>query len=105
MSELEDLGAMVVAATVDDRGSTIAMAHENGLTLPIAYGLEEALLQKFDPWWAEDHHGHYPQPMEFMVLRGGTIFGSMYASGPVGRMQVDEVLASLRGRERRRLGA
>ena len=95
---------MVVAATVDDLGSTEAMAKENSLTFPIAYGLQEVQLEKFDPWWADDQHGHYPQPMEFMVLRGGTIFGSMYASGPVGRMHVDEVLTSIRGRERRRLG-
>ena len=95
----------MVAATVDDRESTETMAHENGLTLPIAFGLEDEQLQGFDPWWADDQHGHYPQPMEFMVLRGGTIFGSMYASGPVGRMGVDEVLTSLRGRERRRLGS
>ena len=103
MRELEDLGASVVAATVGDRESTESMAQENGLTFPIAYGLEEGQLQEFDPWWADDRHGRYPQPMEFMVLREGTIFGSIYGSGPVGRMHVDEVLNSIRGRERRRL--
>ena len=97
--------AMVVAGAVDDQESTIAMAQENGLTFPIAYGLEEVQLHGFDPWWADDQHGHYPQPMEFLVVHGGTIFGSMYASGPVGRMQVDEVLSTIKNRERRRLGA
>ena len=43
------------------------------------------------------------QPMELLVLRGGTLFGTMYATGPIGRMAVDEVLNSARGRERRRL--
>jgi hypothetical protein len=43
--------------------------------------------------------------MEFMLLRNGTIFGSMYASGPVGRMGADEVINSIKGRERRRLEA
>jgi len=47
--------------------------------------------------------GHYPQPMEFLVLRGGTLFGTLYASGPVGRMHVDEVLTSISGREKTRL--
>jgi len=41
--------------------------------------------------------------MEFIVLRNGTIFGSMYASGPVGRMGVEEVLNSIKSREHRRL--
>ncbi len=101
--ELEAVGAVVIAATVDDRPSTEAMAQKHGLTFPIAYGLTATQLEEFDPWWADDNHGHYPQPMEFLVLRGGTIFGSLYASGPIGRMDVDEVLTSIRGRERRRL--
>ena len=104
MTELEELGAFVVGATVDDQESTESMARENGLTFPVAYGLEEGQLQGFDSWWADDHHGRYPQPMEFLVLREGTIFGSVYGSGPVGRMHVDEVLNSIRTRERRRLG-
>lgn len=94
---------VVVAATVDDRESTEAMAQKNGLTFPIAYGLSARQLEEFDPWWADDLHGHYPQPMEFLILRGGTIFGSMYASGPIGRMDVNEVLTAIRVRERRRL--
>ena len=94
---------MVVAATVDDCESTKAMAEENGLTFPIGYGLAPSQLKEFYSWWADDHHGHYPQPMEFLVIRGGTIFGSLYASGPIGRMDVNEVLVSIKGRERRRI--
>ena len=95
---------MVMAATVDDHESTEVVARENGITFPIGYGLEEGQLRAFDPWLVDDKHGHYPQPMEFLVLRGGTLFGSLYASGPIGRMQVDEVLISIRRRERLRLG-
>ena len=94
---------MTVAATVEDRDSTHEMAVQQKLSFPIAHGLMKDDLIEFDPWWADDHHGQYPQPMEFLVLRGGTIFGSLYASGPIGRMDVAEVLVSLRGRERRRL--
>ncbi|MEK7874552.1 MAG: hypothetical protein AAB502_11940 [Chloroflexota bacterium] len=79
------------------------MARETGLSLPIAFGVGEPQVSEFDPWWADDHHGHYIQPMEFLVVRGGVVFGSMYASGPVGRMSVDEVVAAIRSRERRRL--
>ena len=92
----------MIAATVDDRASTEAMARQQGLSFPIAYAMTQGQLAAFDPWWANDVHGHYPQPMEFLVLRGGTIFGCMYASGPIGRMDVDEVITALRGRERRR---
>ena len=96
------MGATAVAATVDDRDPTDGMARQEGLSFPIAYGMTQGQLEAFDPWWANDLHGHYPQPMEFLILRGGTIFGCMYASGPIGRMDVDEVITALRGRERRR---
>ena len=94
---------MVVAATVDDCESTKVMAEENGLTFPIGYGVASSQLKEFYSWWTDDHHGHYPQPMEFLVIRGGTIFGSLYASGPIGRMDVNEVLVSIKGRERHRI--
>ncbi len=103
LEELEALEAMVVAATVEDRDSTKAMAQEFGLAFPIAFGITDSDVEGLEPWWADDHHGHYPQPMEFLVIRGGTVFGSLYASGPIGRMDVNEVLVSIEGRERRRL--
>jgi|TARA_B100000809_G_C14877841_1_gene438033 hypothetical protein len=102
LAELTRLDAAILAATVDDKVSTEDMMRDMGITFPIGYGLTQSELAEFDPWWASDDHGRYPQPMEFLVLRGGTVFGSMYASGPVGRMQVDEVIGSIEGRERRR---
>lgn len=70
MGELAQLGVMVVAATVDDRLSTTEMAQATGLTFPIAYGITAHDVEELDPWWAEDHHGRYIQPMELLVLRG-----------------------------------
>lgn len=105
LDELTELGATVIAASVENLESTKEMVEKNGLTFPVAYGLTEEQIADYHPLPNEDHHGRYVQPMEFLVLRNGTIFGSMYASGPVGRMGVDEVLNSMRGRERRRLEA
>ena len=93
----------VIGATVEDKETATETVQEDGLTFPLAYGITEEDVRELDPWWADDHRGRYLQPMEFLLLRGGTAFGSMYASGPVGRMGVDQVLASVRGRERRRL--
>ena len=39
---------------------------------------------------------------EFLLGRGGVVLGSMYASGQVGRMGVDEALTFMTNRERRR---
>ena len=100
---MEELGVAVIGVTVEDEETATAMAREVGLTFPIAYAVTETDVGGLDPWWAEDNHGRYLQPMEFLVLRHGIVFGSLYASGPIGRMDVDEVLFSVRGRERRRL--
>ncbi len=103
LEELEGLGVSVVAASVDPIESVREMVEALGLTYPVAFGVTDEDVAQFDPWFADDQHGHYIQPMELLVLRGGTLFGAMYASGPIGRMAVDEVLNSVRGRERRRL--
>ncbi|MBO54843.1 MAG: hypothetical protein CL886_04190 [Dehalococcoidia bacterium] len=38
-----------------------------------------------------------------MLGRGGVVLGSMYASGPVGRMRVEEAINLINNRERRRI--
>jgi peroxiredoxin len=103
LEELGSLGVTVLAASSDPLEPVQEMVQNLGLTFPVAYGVTDADVADFEPWFGDDNHGHYIQPMELLVLRGGTIFGAMYASGPVGRMGVDEVLNSVRGRERRRL--
>ena len=103
LDELGELGATVIGATVEDRDTATRMAEEVGLTFPIAYGLTEEGVSGLAPWWADDRHGRYLQPMEFIILRRGIVFCSMYASGPIGRMAVDEVIDLLRRRESGRL--
>ena len=103
LDELTELGVTVVAMAGDIQEQAQELIANLGLTYPVAYGLTDADLAEFGPWFGDDNHGHYTQPMELLVLRGGTIFGAMYASGPIGRMGVDEVLNAVRGRDRRRL--
>ena len=78
-----------------------AMRDELALTFPVAYNLDETEHATIGGWWTTDHHGRYMQPTELLISRGGVIFGSMYASGPVGRMSVDEVLTAIKSREQR----
>ena len=98
---LDELGVTVVAATVDGRDAVADMVREEGITFPVAYGVTEDSVAALAPWWTEDNrHGRYLQPMEFLVRRD-TVLGSMYASGPIGRMEVEQALAFIRSRERR----
>ncbi len=78
------------------------MRDELGLTFPVAYGITESDFEPLGAWWTTDHHGRYMQPTELLISRGGIVFGSMYASGPIGRMSVEEVLVAIKSREQRR---
>jgi hypothetical protein len=70
-----------------------------GLTFPVAYGVTREESELFGAWW-EGERG-YIQPAEFLLGRG-IVLGSMYASGPVGRMGADEAMRLITTRERRR---
>src|SRR2546426_2903562 len=98
-AELAALGATIYATSVD----AFEQAQEvvsRGLTFPVAYGTtrEEAAL--VGAWWEGDRG--FIQPAEFLLGRGGVVLGSMYASGPVGRIGADEVVRLITTRERRR---
>jgi peroxiredoxin len=98
-AELEALGATIYAASVD----TLEQAREvagRGLTFPLAYGVTRAESEMFGAWWDSDRG--FIQPAEFLLGRGGIVLGSMYASGPVGRMEADEAVRLITMRERRR---
>ena len=99
-SELDELGATVIAASVDSLGNATDVAGD-GLSFPMAYGVTREESEKFGAWWSDDRGG-YIQPAEFLVGRGGVVLGSMYASGPVGRMGAHEVIRQITNRERRR---
>lgn len=101
-SELEGMECSIYAISVDNLEQATEVAAK-GLTFPVAYGATKENADAMGAWWTEDHHGGYIQPSEFLLGRGGTVLGSMYASGPVGRMGADEAVRQIQGRERRRL--
>ncbi len=100
-SELEGMELNVFAISTD----TLEQATEvvgKGLTFPVAYGATKEDGDQLGSWWSDDHEGTI-QPSEFLLGRGGTVLGAMYASGPVGRMGADEAVRMIQNRERRRL--
>jgi peroxiredoxin len=98
--ELEALGATIIAVSVDskEQGQEV---QDRGLTFPVAYGATKADSDLVGAWWSEDRGGCI-HPAEFLIGRGGVVLGSMYASGPVGRMGADEAIRLITSREDRR---
>ena len=72
-----------------------------GLSFPVAFGATKEDAETIGAWWSDDRGG-FVQPAEFLLGRGGVVLGSMYASGPVGRMAADEVIHAIEFRENRR---
>jgi peroxiredoxin len=101
-AELDALGATIYAASVDTLEQAKEVADKQRLSFPVAYGVTREESERFGAWWSSDRGG-YIQPSEFIIGRGGVVLGSMYASGPVGRMGADEVIRQITSRERRRL--
>ena len=98
--ELDALDVTVIAVSTDNQEQA-AEVKGRGLSFPVAYGATNADADAIGAWWSDDRGG-YIQPAEFLLGRGGVVLGSMYASGPVGRMAVDEVIHSVTSRENRR---
>ena len=99
--DFDALEATIYAASVDNLEQAQEVA-ARGFTFPIAHSVTMEESETFGAWRAEDNHGIYIQPTEFLLGRGGVVLGSIYASGPVGRMGADEALTSITNRERRR---
>jgi peroxiredoxin len=96
---LKALDATIYAASVDSLEQAREVAGR-GLTFPVAYGVTKDESEVFGAWW--DGERNFIQPAEFLLGRGGVVLGSMYASGPVGRMGADEAVRLITMRERRR---
>ena len=102
-SELEKLDCTIYAISVDTMDGAQKAANE-GLTFPIAYGCTKQDGDAVGIWWGNHPpDGEHTQPAEFLLGRGGVVLGSMYASGPIGRIGVDEAIRQIISREQRRL--
>ena len=96
------MGLSIIGASVEPREVVQEMAEKSGVAFPMAYGVTREQADMLGSWWSDDRGG-YIQPTELLLGRGGTVLGSMYASGPVGRVSPDEAVHFIEGRERARL--
>jgi len=91
----------IYSVSVENKELAQEVKDKNNLSFPMAYGATKADGDLMGSWWSEDRGG-YIQPTEFLLGRGGTVLGAMYASGPVGRMGADEAIRLITRRENMR---
>lgn len=95
-----ELGLTIIAVSTDSREQAEEVKGK-GLSFPVAYGATKEDGDLLGAWWS-DERGGYIQPTEFLLGRGGTVLGAMYASGPIGRMAPGEAVRAITARENRR---
>ena len=96
---LADAGVgFILAASVDTGEAAREVAA--GLDFPVAEGLTRDQARVLDAWW-EDRR-NIIQPSEFVVNRKGRVVTSTYSSGPIGRMDAEDVVWLVRFLERRK---
>jgi peroxiredoxin len=98
------MGLAMIGASVEPKEIVQEMAEKSGVSFSMAYGVTRDDANLLGSWWSDDRGG-YIQPTEFLLGRGGTVLGAMYASGPVGRINADEAIHFIEGRERARRNA
>lgn len=94
-SELEGLGAKIVAASVDPLDKAKEVAAEVGF--PVAYGVTRAQADRIAAWWEERRA--IVQPSEFVLDASGKVVSSTYSSGPIGRVEAADVIRLIKFRE------
>ena len=98
MPELRALGAQVVAASVDPIDKANEVAAE--VSFPVGYGVTRANADALGAWW-EDRRSII-QPSEFIVDPEGTVLGSSYSDGPLGRIDGADAIRWINFRESRK---
>ncbi len=85
---IEAAGGSVIAASVDDEEHAKEVADE--VPFPVAHGVTREQADQLGSWW-EDRRSII-QPSEFMVGGDGGIMTSSYSSGPIGRIDPEDVI-------------
>lgn len=81
-------GAIAVAASIDTEDKSKEVA--DGVSFPVAEGVTREQADALDTWW-EDRRG-IVQPSEFLLDKSGKVLVSSYSSGPLGRVEPEDIV-------------
>ena len=83
-------GVKVFAASVDigDEAKEVA----DGVTFDVAEGVTREQAEQIGAWYGDARHPEMIQPTEFLMKGDGTVMMSSYSSGPLGRVNPDDIL-------------
>jgi peroxiredoxin len=92
---LAEVGAKVVALSVDNASTTAALIAKLGLTFPVGHSADAAAVSAATGAFT-DPAGGYLQSTGFVLGPGGRVIVSVYSSGAIGRLVPDDVVGLIR---------
>jgi peroxiredoxin len=88
---LDEVGARVVALSVDDEATSTALADKLRLTFPLAYGADaDAVAEQLGAYVNDEPR--YLQSTGFVLAPDGSVLTAVYSSGAIGRLLPDDVV-------------
>ncbi len=87
-ADLEQAGASIIAASVDDPEKAGEIADGKGFAF--GHSVTRADADTLESWW-EDRRS-FIQPSEFLLNAENKVIASSYSDGPVGRMDAADIV-------------
>jgi peroxiredoxin len=92
---LAQVGARVVALSVDDEATTKELITKHGLTFPVGYGADARAVADATGAFV-NHDPTFLQSTGFVLDPDGKVVVSVYSSGAIGRLVPDDVVGLIR---------
>ena len=89
-AELAEKDVKLLAASVDTGDKAKEVSDE--VSYDIAEGFARELAEQMGAWYGDARHPEMVHPSEFLMKGDGTIMMSSYSSGPLGRINPEDVI-------------
>jgi peroxiredoxin len=95
INSFAEVGAKVLALSVDDEATTAELIAKHGLTFPVGHGADAKAISAATGAFVDPEHG-FLQSTGFVVDPDGQVIVSVYSSGAIGRLVPDDVVGLIR---------
>ena len=95
LDALTELGAKVVALSVDDEATSAALAARHKLRFPVGHSADAGKVAAATGAYVNDDRRHL-QSTGFVLAPDGTVLVAVYSSDAIGRLAADDVAGYIR---------
>jgi len=92
---LSDVGAKVVAFSVDDEEAASALVDKHRLKFPVGHSADADEVSELTGAYLNDEP-HYLQSTGFILAPDGSVLTAVYSSAAIGRLVADDVVGFIR---------